>query len=66
MVLGLEGTGVVLAYICCILATILCVVYGILNWNLPKTDEKKEIQEEISWEKHDPDLAEAPVEGGSK
>ncbi len=66
MVLGLEGTGVVLAYLCCIVATGLCVVYGIMNWNLPKTDEKKEIQEEIAWEQHDPENVEPEMAGGVK
>ncbi|NLE00805.1 MAG: hypothetical protein GX640_13130 [Fibrobacter sp.] len=59
MVLGLEGTGVVLAYICTILAALLCIIYGIINWNKPVEDEKKEILEEVEWEKHDPEVVEA-------
>jgi uncharacterized membrane protein YidH (DUF202 family) len=37
------------AYILCILSTILCVVYGILNWNKGEEKEEKQIQEEIEW-----------------
>jgi hypothetical protein len=49
MLLGLEGPGVFFAYVGSILATLLCVVYGALNWN-PKEDEQKEIEEELAWE----------------
>ncbi|MFP4243197.1 MAG: symporter small accessory protein [Chitinispirillaceae bacterium] len=66
MILGLEGTGVVLAYVCCIGATLLCVVYGIRNWNLPRENEQKQIEEEIAWEQHDPELAEAETLGGER
>ncbi|MFP4164448.1 MAG: symporter small accessory protein [Chitinispirillaceae bacterium] len=66
MILGLEGGGVVLAYICCIGAALLCIVYGIMNWNLPREDEQKEIEEEAVWEQHDPELAQYEEAGGSR
>lgn len=66
MVLGLEGGGVVLAYICCMGAALLCIVYGVMNWNLPKDDEQKQIEEEALWEQHDPELAELEEAGGVK
>lgn len=54
--LGLSGFGVFLAYTLSIAAAILCVVYGIKNWNIP-ADEivSREIDEEIKWESHEPD-----------
>ena len=43
--LGIEDKYVALAYILCIASTLLCVVYGVINWNKgDKTDnggEKK-------------------------
>jgi len=55
--LGLSGFGVFLAYVLTIAAAVLCVVYGIMNWNKPSMEEeKKEIAEEQAWEKNDPDL----------
>lgn len=42
MVLGIADPWIWGSYILCILATLLCVVYGILNWN--KGDE-----EETAW-----------------
>jgi len=54
--LGLEGTGVALAYFCSILATLLCVVYGWVNWNKGDENEKKEANEEVKWEKKDSKL----------
>ncbi len=59
MILGLEGAGVILAYICTILAALWCVVYGIVNWNKPAETEAQEIAEEMEWEKHDPEMVEA-------
>ena len=49
--LGFEGFGIFAAYVLSILSTLLCVVYGIVNWNKPPQDETKEIEEEIKWEK---------------
>ena len=54
--LGLEGTGVFLAYILCILSALMCVVYGMMNWNKPAADDSKEINEELEWEKKDADI----------
>jgi hypothetical protein len=62
MILGLEGSGVIAAYICTIGAALLCVVYGIVNWNKSGENETTEIEEEIKWEKSDPEL----MEVGSK
>ncbi len=30
---GIEDPGVWLAYLLCILSTLFCVVYGLVNWN---------------------------------
>lgn len=58
--LGLEGTGVILAYAGSIAAAALCVIYGIINWNRPATrEENREIAEELKWERSDPENEEA-------
>ncbi len=44
--LGIEGNGVAAAYVLCILSAILCVVYGVLNWN--KGEESVE-PDDIKW-----------------
>ncbi len=54
--LGLSGLGVFLAYTLSIAAALLCVVYGIKNWNTPSDDVvNSEIAEEMKWEQHEPD-----------
>ncbi len=54
--LGFEGVGVLLAYLLSIGAMLLCVVYGVKNWNIPSDEDvKKEIDEEIKWEQSDPE-----------
>ena len=55
--LGFQDAGTAFAYFLTIAAALLCVVYGIRNWNKPSPDEeKREIAEEIEWEKRDPEL----------
>lgn len=54
--LGFEGAGVLLAYVLSISAALVCVVYGIKNWNIPADDVvNSEIEEEIKWEQNDPE-----------
>ena len=58
--LGLEGTGVILAYIGSIAAAALCVGYGIVNWNRPaQKEQEREITEALKWERSDPENEEA-------
>ncbi len=51
--LGFEGIGVWLAYVLSIAAALLCVIYGIINWNKGGEHEGKEVAEEVKWEKKD-------------
>lgn len=54
--LGFEGIGVFLAYTLSIAAAIVCVMYGIKNWNSPAEDVvSHEVDEEIRWESTDPE-----------
>jgi len=39
---GIESTSIWLAYLLCILSAILCVIYGIANWNKGAEDVKPE------------------------
>ncbi len=55
--LGFQDIGALAAFLLTIGAALVCVVYGIINWNKPSPDEEaKEIAEELDWENHDPDL----------
>jgi hypothetical protein len=48
--LGLGSAEMALAYILCILATVLCVIYGIVKWN--DAGKYGELVEEVlEWEK---------------
>ena len=48
--LGIDDFWVLLAYLLCILSTILCVVYGVLNWN--RGDEAVE-PSDVRWVAHE-------------
>ena len=52
--LGLGDFGVSLAYLLSLGATLLCIVYGYINWNKPKQEEEdREIAEEEAWEQEE-------------
>ena len=46
--LGLEGIAVPLGFILTILSALLCVVYGLLNWNKGYVTEE-ELMKEKTW-----------------
>lgn len=48
--LGIDDPWISFVYIANILAVLLCVVYGILNWNKGAENENEEIAEEQKWE----------------
>jgi hypothetical protein len=53
--LGLGDWGVSLAYFLTLGSTVLCAVYGFINWNKPNPDEEiREIVEEEAWEQGEP------------
>ena len=46
--LGLEGVAVPLGFILTILSALLCIVYGLLNWNKGYVTEE-ELKQEEAW-----------------
>lgn len=53
MVLGILDPWVWGAYILCILITVFCVIYGLVNWNRGGEDEEEQIMEELRWEEEE-------------
>ncbi len=53
MVLGIPDPWAWSAYLLCILITLFCVIYGVLNWNSGGEDEEEQIMEEIRWEEEE-------------
>jgi heme exporter protein D len=58
VVLGIEDPWVWGAYIGSILVMLLCVVYGVLNWNKGGEDEEEQIKEEMEWHKKEKEMEE--------
>lgn len=50
--LGLEGTAVPLGIILTLLSTLLCVIYGAINWNRGHVTEE-ELAQETLWTKEE-------------
>lgn len=48
--LGIADPVVLLAYLLCIGSTLLCIVYGAINWNKGLENEPEEIDEGKKWE----------------
>lgn len=53
--LGISDVWICLAYILSVLGAIGCVLYGILNWNKGRVDEKQ-IEESNKWKKDEKEL----------
>lgn len=56
--LGINDPWISGVYLLCILSALLCIVYGIINWNKGGESEPEEIEEEISWEKEEEEMQE--------
>jgi hypothetical protein len=58
-VLGINDPWIAAAYLLCIASTLLCVVYGLVNWNRGGEAEEEQIKEEAGWEKEEKQVEEA-------
>ncbi|WP_366069933.1 symporter small accessory protein [Methanothrix sp.] len=56
--LGIDDPWIWGVYILCILSTVLCVSYGIANWNKGEEMEKQELMEEAAWEAQELEMQE--------
>jgi hypothetical protein len=55
-VLGINDPWIWGVYLLCILSTLLCVIYGLTNWNKGGEIEEKEISEEAAWEEEEEEM----------
>lgn len=51
--LGLGDFWISLVWVLVILSTLLCVVYGALNWNKESEEDAKILEEEKRWEREE-------------
>ena len=56
--LGIEDPWIWGVYILCIISALLCVIYGIINWNRGGEEEAQEIIEETAWEMKEEEMEE--------
>jgi len=54
--LGLPDFWIWSAYLFCILSAVLCVVYGLVNWNRGADEEEQQVQEENRWEEAEKEI----------
>jgi hypothetical protein len=58
VMLGLSDIWIVTAYLSCIAAAALCVVYGLKNWNAGSENEIQQVAEEKLWQKTENEMDE--------
>ncbi len=56
--LGIDDPWVWGVYLLCIFSTLLCVIYGIINWNRGGEQESQQIEEEAAWETGEEEMQE--------
>ncbi|MFA6373060.1 MAG: symporter small accessory protein [Methanothrix sp.] len=54
--LGIDDPWIWGVYLLCILSALLCVIYGIINWNREGELEAIEIKEEVAWEESEEEM----------
>lgn len=55
---GFGDFSIVSVYSLCILSAVLCIVYGIFNWNKGGEPTEKEIKQEVDWDKKELEINE--------
>jgi hypothetical protein len=48
--IGITDPWILLAYLLCVASAIICIVYGVKNWNKGAENEPIEIEEEQQWQ----------------
>lgn len=56
--LGIDDPLILSVYLLCIFSSLLCVIYGIFNWNRGGELEALEIKEEAAWETSEEEMQE--------
>jgi hypothetical protein len=56
--LGIDDPWILSVYLLCIFSALLCVIYGVINWNRGGEQESLEIKEEADWEAGEEDMQE--------
>jgi hypothetical protein len=56
--LGIDDPWIWGVYLLCIFSALLCMIYGIVNWNRGGEDEASEIKEESAWEASEEEMQE--------
>jgi hypothetical protein len=56
--LGIDDPLILSVYLLCIFSSLLCVIYGIINWNRGGELEALEIKEEAAWEASEEEMQE--------
>ena len=64
MLLGMQDFTIFLAYFLNIALVVLCLVYGIMNWNKGGDPSEEELEKEKAWMKEESELDEEVSEGG--
>jgi hypothetical protein len=56
--LGIDDPWIWGVYLLCIFSALLCLIYGIVNWNREGELEALEIKEESDWEEREEEMQE--------
>lgn len=54
--LGFSSISIFLAYFLTVVASLTCIIYGVINWNKGGDPDDKEIQQEKQWLEEEKEL----------
>jgi hypothetical protein len=56
IVLGIDDPWIWGVYLLCIISALLCVIYGIVNWNREGEQDTSEAKEAAAWEESEEEM----------
>lgn len=55
---GIQSFAIWSVYLLCILSTVACLIYGVINWNKGGTDEIQDLKKSKEWQKEEEEIKE--------
>ena len=55
---GILSFAICSVYLLCILSTVACLIYGVINWNKGGTDEIQDLKKSKEWQKEEEEIKE--------
>lgn len=60
--LGIDDFWIYIAYLLTVVVVIICVIYGIVNWNKGDKESAEELASDLAWLEHETEINDEFIE----